>query len=144
MHRSHLLLIYFIFTSYLNIAAINAAVTSDGYVYTNSINSISITGYTGFQSSITIPSQINGLPVTDLAYDAFANNLTITSVTIPSSVLTIQQGNFYNCPILKSVSVSNTVSYIGPLVFNSCQQLNSITVDSGNTKYSSSNGILFN
>ena len=63
--------------------------------YTNNGDgTVTITGYTGPVTAVTIPNTINGLPVTSIGYDAFYNGATpgpgiLTSVTIPDSVTSI-------------------------------------------------------
>ena len=92
-----------------------------GYAYTtNSGNTITITGYAGPGGAMTVPSTINGLPVTGIGEDAFTDNISLTGVTIPSSV-----------------------TNIGNLVFLGCTSLTAITVDTNNPAYSSVAGVLF-
>ncbi|MCL2600431.1 MAG: leucine-rich repeat domain-containing protein, partial [Treponema sp.] len=50
--------------------------------------SVLITGYRGTSTDIRIPSQINGMPVTQIQPRAFAR-AGLTSVTIPDSVVHI-------------------------------------------------------
>jgi hypothetical protein len=58
-------------------------------------SSITITGYNGNSTSITIPSHINDLPVTIIGRLAFSKK-NITRVTIPNTVLTIEEQAFSN------------------------------------------------
>ena len=51
---------------------------------------------------IIIPSQYNGLPVTEIAVNAFANCSIVTSVTIPDSITSIGRSAFA-CPNMKDV-----------------------------------------
>lgn len=95
-------------------------ITLDGYEYTIIGSNVWITGYTGLGGNITIPSSIEGHPVTNIGYAAFENNINITSVVVPSSVTTI-----------------------GDYAFSNCSSLLSINVDSGNPNYSSSSGVLY-
>jgi hypothetical protein len=80
---------------------------------------VTITGYTGTERAVSIPSQINSLPVTRIGSSAFAES-GLTSVTIP-----------------------NSVSSIGDYAFFDCNILTTITVDSANPNYSSIGGVLF-
>ncbi len=92
-----------------------------GYTYTtNSGNTITITGYAGSGGAVTVPTTINGLPVTGIGEDAFTDNISLTGVTIPSSV-----------------------TNIGNQAFSSCTSLTAITVDTNNPAYSSVAGVLF-
>ena len=92
-----------------------------GYGFmTNSDNTITIIGYTNSDSVVTIPSSINGLPVTCIGGGAFFHCYGLTSMIIPSSVTNI---------VYRSIEA--------------CSSLTNITVDSGNSVYSSIDGVLF-
>jgi hypothetical protein len=78
---------------------------------------VTITGCTGL-GAVTIPSTINGLPVTRIGDSAFAF-----------------------CP-LSSVTIPNSVTNIGDHAFAECTSLNAIAVDTLNPAYSSFNGAL--
>lgn len=56
-------------------------------------------------SSLTIPSEVNGKPVTGLFRMTFQKNADLESVTIPSSVTSIGMSCFNNCTSLKKVSI---------------------------------------
>ena len=49
-------------------------------------NTVTITGYTGTDKVVTIPSKINNRSVTKINIFAFENNTAITKVIIPDSV----------------------------------------------------------
>ena len=75
------------------------------------------------------------------------------SVVIPStvtydgttySVTSIGYRAFYGCSGLTSVSIGNSVTSIGEGAFYGCSGLTSINVASGNTHYSSIDGVLYN
>ena len=85
---------------------------------------LTITGFTGDASDVyvVIPSQFNGINVTEIGWSAFYNNLTIQTVTIPNSVKTIGYAAFYESG-LTSVTVPDSVTEIGERVFNSCKDL---------------------
>ncbi len=85
----------------------------------------------------------NGV-LTVIGKDAFSGCSAMTSITIPNSVTSIESAAFYNCDGLTSITIPNSVTSIGDLAFDYCDALTSIIVASGNSKYSSSNGVLFN
>lgn len=64
---------------------------------------VTITKYTGTESTVILPSTINSWPVTKIGEDAFQDNTTITSVTIPASVTEIGSNAFAGCTNLTSV-----------------------------------------
>lgn len=65
---------------------------------------VTITKYTGTESTVILPSTISGWPVTKIGEDAFQDNTTITSVTIPASVTEIGANAFAGCTNLTSVT----------------------------------------
>lgn len=65
---------------------------------------VTITKYTGTESTVILPSTISGWPVTKIGEAAFQDNTTITSVTIPDSVTEIGANAFAGCTNLTSVT----------------------------------------
>lgn len=64
---------------------------------------VTITKYTGKESTVILPSTINSWHVTKIGEDAFQDNTTITSVTIPANVTEIGSNAFAGCTNLTSV-----------------------------------------
>lgn len=64
---------------------------------------VTITKYTGTESTVILPSTINSWPVTKIGEDALKDNTTITSVTIPANVTEIGSNAFADCTNLTSV-----------------------------------------
>ncbi len=112
--------------------------------YTTDSETITITGHTGDIGSLSIPSTIEGLPVTTIASGAFQNRRDLRSVTIPNSVTDIEDYAFWNCPGLTSMSIPNSVSNIGNSAFAGCTGLTALSVDAENPSFSSVSGVLFN
>jgi hypothetical protein len=111
--------------------------------YTTNNGTITITGYTGSSVAVTIPSEINNLPVTSIGASAFQGYSSLTGVTIPTSVTNIGVEAFDGSG-LTSVTIPNSVISIGEGAFAGCASLTAITVNSGNPSYSSVAGVLFN
>ena len=114
------------------------------YTYTTNNGAITITGYACGSGAVTIPSTIDGYPVSGIGASAFAGCDTITSVTIPTGVTMIASAAFYHCSGLTNITISSSVTNIGGNVFESCQRLTAITVDPLNPSYSSLRGVVFN
>ncbi|MDU1567166.1 MAG: leucine-rich repeat protein [Clostridium sp.] len=95
--------------------------TVDGYEYSIVGGNVWITGYIGLGGNITIPNTIDWYPVTRIGYASFENNNNITQVFIPSGI-----------------------NDIGKYAFNNCSSLLAINVDSSNSNYFSSFGVLYN
>ena len=158
----------------VNIAAAGIVFTNNGLKYevidNNSVkvvrqNSSDISG------SVVIPSTITHLDdtyhVVSIEGMAFYECRNLTSVTIPNSVTSIGGKAFFGCIGLTSVTIGNSVTSIGYMAFNSCRSLTSVTIPSsvdsirsgafnycsnlsainvasGNTHYSSIDGVLYN
>ena len=65
---------------------------------------VTITKYTGKESTVILPSTINSWHVTKIGEAAFQDNTTITSVTIPANVTEIGSNAFAGCTNLTSVN----------------------------------------
>ncbi len=73
----------------------------DGYV---------VTGYTGSDSSVTVPDWYNQKPVTEIGDGAFEGNKTITRVEMPDTITRIGKAAFKNCTKLATVNYYNAAS----------------------------------
>ena len=81
-----------------------------------------ITGYDGNASILTIPSTLNGLPVTAIGEHAF-ERANLTAVILPEGIVSIGWFAFYECQELSGVTLPNSVSSIGYAVFDGCPTL---------------------
>src|SRR5262249_3716938 len=96
--------------------------------YNYSINpdlTVSLTGYTGTDLSVSVPSQINGLRVTVLSYTFYASR--VTSVFVPDTVVVIDSA-FYGCPGLTNVTLGRSVARVGDYSFANCTSLPNVTI----------------
>ena len=102
------------------------ALTADGFTYTVSAGSATVTGCDGTcPTTLAIPAALGGYAVTVIANDAFANN-SLTSVTIPNSVTRVGSGAFRS-NLLTSLTIGNSVTSIGDRAFEH-NGLTSITI----------------
>jgi hypothetical protein len=105
--------------------------TDDFKVELNSDSSgVTIIGYTGNTAKVTIPSKIEGLLVTKIAYGAFYSNRVVGSVVIPESVTEIGESCFQQCANLTSVTLPENLSKIGANAFMACTKLTTINIPS--------------
>ena len=87
-----------------------------------------ITGYTGSDTDVIIPSTIgDNYPVTGLDM-TFASNHSITSVVVPEGVTSLGSYTFETCESLASVTLPSTLTTIGETAFARCTSLESITI----------------
>ena len=117
-------------------------------IYTYEVDEDAMITITGCNKSangaITIPSKIDGKPVTRIEDGAFEDCTGLTSVTLGNSVTSIGDVAFYDCSGLTSITIPDSVTSIGYYAFEGCTGLKSINVASDNDCFSSNNGVLFN
>ena len=89
-----------------------------------------ITKYVGSNSSIVIPSEIDGYKVTSIVQGAFTNNKNIVSVVLPSTIVSIDERAFCGCDKLETVIIPEGVKIIGDYAFEDCKSLKSIIIPS--------------
>ncbi|MBQ5475506.1 MAG: leucine-rich repeat domain-containing protein, partial [Lachnospiraceae bacterium] len=129
-----------------------AAETYGYFEYNRYSDHIELTRYTGNEAEVTIPSEIDGLPVTALSgYSEYysnggnsgwhyfgvftenkrsyhSENSTLVSVKIPDTVTSIGEKTFYWCSALSSVEISESITEIGEEAFSDCDSLTSISI----------------
>ena len=111
------------------------AATEGDYEYeiNSDEESVTIIGYNGNDSDITIPSELGGLPVTEIGSQAFRFNTIATSITIPGGVTGIRFSAFGDCTSLVSITIPDSVASIGDAAFVGCTSLTTITIPDGIT-----------
>ena len=92
---------------------------------TNTDNSVTITGYTGSNGMVMVPSTLAGLPVTGIGNWAFYAT-SVTNVLVPDSVTSIGDGAFFDCESLTNITIGSGVTNVGDWAFGFCASLTSI------------------
>ena len=88
-----------------------------------------ITGYTGSSANVSVPSRIQGRPVTEIAHSAFAGS-ELVSVVLPETVTFVGDLAFSECALLESVTLPEGLEYLGNWAFYGCESLGAVTIPS--------------
>ena len=104
--------------------------------------------YDGFESNITVPSQIDGYQVTSLGDSSFLygerySGVPVKSILLPETLETIGKSAFNSCGSIETITIPSSVNKIGDFVFTACSSLKEIKVKAGNGQYASSDGVLY-
>ena len=138
--------------------------TEKGILYADvSAEEAVITGYSGEDEEIIIPSEVDGRKVTEIGRYALSSSAIkkvvlpdglkrigieafggagITEIEIPESVEVIQRGAFCNTG-LTSVRLPDNLVEIGSVPFNGCDNLTEITIGESNPHYKTPDGVLY-
>jgi len=119
-----------------------------GITYSVYTDHASVTGYEGINTELEIPSEICGVPVTEIGFIAFYEskiysvtlpetvtkigssafmNSQLTSITMPDSITSIQAAAFYGTK-LRSLHLPNLLTSIDPNMFTNCDELIEVTL----------------
>ena len=96
-------------------------------------NNYEVVGYTGSNTTVTIPEYYNSKPVVGIVSGVFKDNATLTSISSAGFLLqTIGDSAFENCDALTSVYIPGLVT-IGDKAFYDCDGLTSFSMNSAVT-----------
>ncbi|MDE7280497.1 MAG: leucine-rich repeat domain-containing protein, partial [Ruminiclostridium sp.] len=105
------------------------------WLYYDRGDHISVCGYTGTESSITVPSEIDGKPVTEISSRSLGTdgrpvhgffedyNGTGTSITVPEGVLSIAPHTFEDSLVLNVMHLPRSLITVGNRAFAGCFNL---------------------
>ena len=88
---------------------------------------ITLTKYMGKNTDVVVPSELDGMTVTEIGDGCFSESA-VVSVTVPDSVLVIENNAFAKCTALTSVTLPEQMLYFGHQVFAECTSLKEITL----------------
>ncbi len=97
------------------------------YSYLEESDSYSIACNDSSISSVEIPSDYEGKPITTIKASAFADNSCLEEVIIPDTVTTIEKSAFENCKALTKIVIPKSVETIGKSAFSDCENLKKVT-----------------
>lgn len=92
-----------------------------------------VTGYTGKDAKIEIPTEYNELPVKAIGREAFKAKTGIESVVIPDGIVTIGFKAFEGCTKLSSITIADSVETIDRGAFIDCTALTTVSLPAGIT-----------
>ena len=104
--------------------------STKGLVFTliNNGTAYEVSGYTGSNSDVTIPSTYKSKPVTRIGDSAFSGNTKLETVSLPDSITEIGEFAFYHCYNLTSIVIPHPVKSIETGSFDGCFRLTSVTL----------------
>ncbi len=105
-----------------------AVAPEEDFEYVISDSKAMITSYIGTAQDVSIPSEIDGAPVTALLSDVFYADEDLRAVIIPEGVTTIKDSVFYDCSSLIYVELPSTLTDMGENVFANCVSLESLVL----------------
>ncbi len=113
--------------------------TQDGWLYTVERDGTAcLRGYSGSQTRLILPAEVDGIPVTSIGQKAFRNNVSIQSVTIPDNYTAIGAYAFENCTRMDKLVLSGSIrtweeDWGTSAAFRGCVNLFEITFGEGLT-----------
>ena len=99
---------------------------------------MTLAGYLGDATELTLPAKYNGKSVTTIRSAAFYGCSMLTSIEIPSSVTSIGGYAFYGCTGLTSITIPNSITSVGDGAFEQCTNLTNIEIPNSVTSIGSS------
>ena len=95
---------------------------SGEFEYLQSADSVSITAYNGKSKKVSIPIEIDGMPVDSIADCAFQNS-NIVEVVLPEKIRSIGNKAFRGCEELSYINLPGSIANIGEDAFEDCHSL---------------------
>lgn len=106
-----------------------ALVTTDGYQYLiKTDGTAKITGYTGVDTTLVLPTAVGGCTVSEIAPFAFRNRTTLQEITIPDTVTVLGDAAFANCTALELVCLPDGITELRFLTFCDCTALKELVL----------------
>ncbi len=100
----------------------------DGSQSSYSIGANMVRSLANKYTTLDIPSEHEGKPVTHLSTGAFSGCSNIKSITIPDSIIEIGSYAFSGCEKIREIIIPESVEKIGMLAFEECTNLEAVVV----------------
>ncbi len=82
-----------------------------------------IIGYEGIASTLEVPAEIEGVPVTKIADYAFRQDAYPKKILLPDSIVEIGRAAFEGCESLREIRIGEGCLRIGDSAFSGCKEL---------------------
>lgn len=94
--------------SVATVIPVSAEGTSGDYTYEVDSETLKgyLTGYTGKDTEIVLPEELDGTVIAGISADTFYNCDTLEKITIPASITAIGESAFFDCDNLKEFAVA--------------------------------------
>lgn len=92
---------------------------------------ITLTKYKGLDSSVEIPWDIEGVPVSKIGKNAFKGNVNLEEIVLSPNVTEIMDSAFEGCEKLAQIVWNENLKVIGKRAFYNCYQLTVIRLPAG-------------
>lgn len=98
--------------SFLALGTVKASAGTYGALtYRVSGGEVTITDCDTSVTSVEIPAEIDGYPVTSIGSSAFSDCTSLSSITLPESLTSIRDYAFYDCTSLTAVNISDIAAW---------------------------------
>ena len=104
------------------------SIRSGDWSYSVSNNEVKIIRYEGLDSEVTIPTEIDNIPVKIIGKSAFNTYPLLRKLIIKDNIVKIEDFAFGNCTNLVDIQIANSVTSIGQGAFGNCKNLASIVL----------------
>lgn len=91
---------------------------------------------------LTLPSEFNNLPVTEINYGVFLRHMTVTEIVLPQNIKKITGSAFNDCYSIKKISFPKSIEKISASAFELCHDIENISVEEGCENYTSEGNCL--
>lgn len=89
---------------------------------------LSVIGYSGSASSVSVPASVGQQRVTAVERSAFAGNEQIREIRIEAGITELADGAFKNCERLERVTLPDSLEKVGAGAFDGCDRLEYVTI----------------
>ena len=101
--------------------------SSGDFTYSeNGDGNITLTKYNGKETSLELPSVIDGKTVAAVGESCFAGNTSVKKIVLPDGITEIGDYTFECCANLEEVTLPDSLKTIGEGTFSACTKLNAI------------------